>query len=273
MKCTKCGNDISPNQSFCSVCGSPVERQNQSYGGNNGNGGKSGVPIWLTIVLILLIVAIMLVIMFVLLNNKDDSKSDDKKEVAKNNVVELNETNDVSQSNTSTNTISQNNSATSYYKVKLGNYQLKVPDNLIYEVEGEYLGLMDEDETWVAKMAIMEGSMSSLTTSNVASYFRSVGATVNNTKETTIGGLNAIVVEMTYSGINEICAYVRINSMYLAYVQIVTSDYVTYNYDALNTIAKILATVQVVENESSTSVNLSTDNFSKFYDYLKNQNN
>lgn len=278
MKCTKCGNKILPNQAFCSVCGSPVERQNQSYQENNGNGGKKGIPVWLTIVLILVVVAIMLVIMFVLLNNKEDSKSDNKKDVVENNVVVSNAINDVAPKNTSANnvsgnTISQTNTATSYYKVKLENCQLKVPDNLIYKVNGEELMLMDEDATWVAQVCIQEGSFSSFTESNVASYLRSAGMTVNNTKETTIGGLNAIVSEITMSGINMLVAYVRINSMYMGCIALYSSDYATYDYNSLNTVAKVLTTVQISEEEPSTSVNLSTDNFSKFSDYLKNQNN
>lgn len=270
MKCTKCGSNVSQNQAFCSVCGAPVEKQN--YEGNSENRGRNGVPVWLVVVLALVIVAVMLVIMFVLLNNKDNSQSNNKEEVS-NNVTESNEINNVASSNTLTNNVSgnnvsQGNQATSYYKVKLNGYQIKVPDNLIYSVKDERLMLMDENETWLATTSIQEGSFSSLTESDVASYLRSGGFTVNTTKEQKIGGLTAIVSEITYSGTNMLVAYVRINSMYMGCISLYSSDFVTYNYDALDTVAKALATVQVDEKEPDTSVNLSTDDFSKISGYL-----
>lgn len=277
MKCTKCGSNISSNQAFCSVCGAPVEKEDLNYEGNNRSGRKNGVPIWLVATLMLVIIAIMLVIMFVVLNNKDNSQSNNKEEVV-NNVVESNEINNTTSSNTLTNNasgnkisgnnVSQGNQATSYYKVKLNGYQIKVPDNLIYSVKDEDLMLMDEAETWLAEVSIQEGSFSALSESDVASYLRSAGFTVNTTKETKIGGLTAIVSEITVSGTNTLVAYVRINSMYMGCIVLYSSDFATYNYNALDIVAKTLATVQVDEKEPDTSVNLSTDDFSKFSDYL-----
>ena len=283
MKCTKCGGNISQNQAFCSTCGAPVEKQQQVYEDNNKNGGKGGVPVWLVIVLILVIVAVMLVVMFVLLNNKENSKSNGKEETVSNNVIESNETKNKVSSNETENKVSSNttknnvsggsasqgNQATSHYKVKFNGFQVKVPDNLIYSVREDALVVTDEGGNWLAEIAIQQGSVSSLKESDVASFLRTKGVTVGATKETKIAGQNAIVAEVTNSGINMIVAYVRINSMYMGCIVLYCSDYQTYDYNALDTAGKILTTVQVDEQVPSTSTNLSTDDFSKFSEYLK----
>lgn len=254
MKCTKCGSKVSPNQEFCSKCGAPIEKTNNMYQDYD---NKGGVPVWAFIVSLLVVVIIMLVIMFVVMNNSKNNNIVENENTA-NEVIENSVGNSTgnsagnSVSNTSGNsTVTQ--TSKSFYKTKIGSYNVKVPDNLIYYTKDEYLSVGDEEGTWLGTMTIIEGSYNSLNKDTVASKLRQSGVTVGNYDNKTINGLQAITFEVTYSGANMIFAYVRINSMTVGFIEVYCEDLVTYNYDALESCVTILSTAEQAEETTNTN--------------------
>ena len=286
MKCSKCGSEIAPGQSFCTICGTPVNQvknevrqevkkkvRNQNLGGQGfppppPPRKKSGVPVWAFILTILLVIVIMVGIFFIIntLSDSDDSSSTSSSR-KKNDDNEENEDNnsknngfDNYTNNTTNNTVTPSgNGSGSTYKVPVDNFTVKVPDKYVYEVNSSTgtTSIGDESGTWIAHMAIKEKAYSTMDSKSFASFFTQKGYSVDKQEERTINGTQVYVLEVSSTaGEKEIFAIVRINSMYTAAIEIVNKDYTKLNYDALNIAVSIVQTAE----KSSTTKNLETDN-------------
>lgn len=273
MKCTKCGREVSPNQDFCSNCGAKVEKTNVIYGESNKN---RGIPVWVFIVVILAVVIVMSVIMVLLLiNNKDKKQSKIKNDVVVENVE--NATNSVGKQNTintsSNNDSTVSNNSKSNYTVIIGNYKMKVPDNIVYQKYEEdndpVLAIGDEKGTWQAVFGIYEGSIATQTPEKIASNLRASGITVGKYESKTISGLQCYTFEASESGQNSLLIYVRVNSMTYVGAEILYADYTTYYYNAAEIVAKIASTVEQVSSSANNNLKINDENIIKLDEFIK----
>ncbi len=292
MKCKNCGNEVMADQSFCTKCGAPVVK---NEGGTSQNGfnnpppqpkqKKRGVPVWLFIIVILLIVAVMSSVYFFVLRDKDDEdidsktsssrdadededddekdskkKKDDDDDDDKKNEVKNKTSDNKKENTTNAGTITKTSNSSSYYKVVVGNYTVKIPDNLIYTVNENKIQIANEEMTWVAHVSFAEATYTNYASNiqSVAEYLTSNGLVVSKSQEKTVNGVQSIVFEASESGINSVVAYMRVNSMNMAAVQVINVDYTTYDYDALNEIASIVTTAEK-NNTSTTSMNIKSN--------------
>lgn len=285
MKCTNCGSEIAPNQAFCSTCGTPVPRQvnkvqggavNQNLGGGSGfpppppPRKKGGVPIWVFLITILLIVAIMLGVYFLVIrdsdsdddssskssssrkkNNNDDDDEDDNRSSRNNKLNNVTNNNTNNSSGNTTNTPPTSNNG-SNYTVAVGGFVVKVPDTYVYQTSTDTLAIMDEDETMLIRMNIIETPYSAFVPrkDEFASKLRESGLTVSKVEEKTIDGTQCMAYEVSESGQNLIVAVIRVNSMYTAVCEIVNADYTTYDYNILE---KAVSIAKTAEKSSSTT--------------------
>lgn len=264
MKCTRCGREVSPNQDFCSNCGAKVEKTNVVYGESN---KKGGIPVWVFIVVILSVIIVMSVIMVLLLfSNKYKKQSKVKNDVVVENVD--NTTNTASNSGS----IVSNNSK-SNYTIIVGNYKMKVPDNIIYQKykdnNEDSLVIGDEKETWRADLNIFEGSIATATPEKIASNLRTSGITVGKYESKTINGLQCYTFEVSKSGQNMIIMYARVNSMTFVGAAILYKDYTTYYYNAAEIVATIASTVEQVSSSTNNNLEINDENIFKLDEYIK----
>jgi len=296
MKCTNCGSEIAPNQSFCTKCGTPVSAmkaqvQQNPAGGQGFNNPpppppppqppkKGGVPIWAFLITILLVVAIMLGVYFFVLRDSDgDSDSESKTSSSRKNNnddendVDNNVTNNSNSNNTTNNTTNNtiNNTtgnngtggSSSQYKVTAGNYVFKVPDDLLYQVgTGNKITIKDKYSSWLVDLEAMELSYTALVAGKeeLTSQIRQRGITVNKVEEKTIKGVQCIVMELTYSGKNFIGAFIRANSTTVVSAEVVASDATKYDYNALETIIPVATSVEKnAQSSTSTTTNMQID--------------
>lgn len=283
MKCTNCGSEVAPNQSFCSTCGTPVAKETNYVHGNNINqnlGGqadfqpprkKGGVPIWVFLITILLIIAIILGAYFLIVNisdsdddsssssssrKKNNSDDDDDDDDDYNKSVKNSSSNKYSNNTNSNNTINRPTSdSNSTYTVPVGSFTLKIPTNYIYKVSGETVSIADEADTVLIRMQIKEAPYSTIVTQKdaLASKMRESGAVVSKVEEKTINGTQCVVYEITESGQNFIMALVKINSMYTALCEIGSDDVTKYDYDGLENAISIAKTAEKSSGTTSTT--------------------
>lgn len=287
MKCTNCGSEIAPNQSFCSRCGTPVSAmKSQNVGGQQDFNNpppppppppvrKSGVPIWAFIITILLIVAIMLGVYFFVLRDKEDSDDDSssKSSSSRNKNDENNTSNDVlnntienNTTNNTTNTISNNGGnrgSNSYSKVVVGNYTYKIPDDLVYQLGTEnYIDVTDKSLTWQGRMEVYENTPYTVFATkkeDLANKLRQGGWEINKVEEKNISGVQGIVIEAKYSGKNFLCAYFRMGASNVVAVMLANSDYTTYDYNGLNILASVVSSIEKNSQTTTTTTKMKTE--------------
>ena len=291
MNCKKCGSILTANDQFCKGCGTPVSvasvtnpgvnqtlnssvstPQNsmnyQTHTTNNaGMGQASSQPLYnnsyntqpnynkipqqknnniLFIILgVVIVVAIFAAILIVgMLNNKDKNGN-----LTENNNPEINQT---------------ENSST--YKVILDGFELKIPDNLVFEEDDEGLMIGDEDGTWVAQLIISQGSFAQLKTNKnqLQSLLQQQGMTSSAAQLKTLKNVEFITMEVTSSGQNAIMAMAKANSMYFVAITAFDIDN-EFNYTILETVAPIISSISISDKTSNMEIgtNINFDSISE----------
>ena len=219
MFCKKCGSKLSENEKFCSNCGVEISNQNstevntekesvsnisssqnnygQNIGQNHNNTNNNIIYIVIGIAVVAFIALILLV--FILLSNKNKTVDP----VDPGNVVDPVVT----------------PTTTNYYKVNYKDFTFKIPEDMIYDINGEQFMLGDEDGTWMAYLNVVDGSF-------------------NQVKN--INGVEFVTLELTSGGESVIAAYTKLNSMKVAYFVAFNQNY-TIDYDLLKKLAPIVS--------------------------------
>lgn len=155
----------------------------------------------------------------------------------------------------------------SSYKVKYKNFELSIPDNMIYEVGTDSILIGDESDTWAAMVEIGEGSYSSMKANKaqLATLLQQNGYTASAAQEKKLGGVEYITTEVSYSGEQRIIAYSRVNSMNLFGAEIMTKSN-EFDYSVLEKIAPIVSSIKTVEamNSIKPSFNVHKGVFAEF---------
>ena len=265
MKCIKCNNELGANDKFCSVCGTPVqkmsnevenkntytydrtseqqynyERQFNNLGQQNNNYGQTYTTknkqqknnnnitkICISIIVGLIAVAVILVI------GVNTYKSTNKDKIV--DTVKSNQGN----SGTNTTTVSKTNS----YKVNYKGFKLYIPDTLFYETNSDGLVIGDAESTWLANFGIQQQVSFQKLKQNKNSLSATLmqgnpGAVASSAKEETIGGVEYLLLEYSNDGMNEIIGFAGLNSMHVAFFEIMNenNDFDRENIKNLSTI-------------------------------------
>ena len=152
------------------------------------------------------------------------------------------------------NSVSQKN----YYKVNFKNFQFSIPDDLVYEVQNDYLLIGDAEGTWVADLELGQGSFSQIKAkkNQLATLLKQSGfKSSSDVIEKTINGLDYVLMEGSMSGQNLIVGYTKINSMYFAAVSAYNLDN-EFDYSILEKVSTIINSASYSESTS----NMSTPN-------------
>ncbi len=152
------------------------------------------------------------------------------------------------------NSVSQKN----YYKVNFKNFQFSIPDDLVYEVQNDYLLIGDAEGTWVADLELGQGSFSQIKSkkNQLATLLKQSGfKSSSDVIEKTINGLDYVLMEGSMSGQNLIVGYTKINSMYFAAVSAYNLDN-EFDYSILEKVSTIINSASYSESTS----NMSTPN-------------
>ena len=263
MNCKKCGFPIAEGDQFCKNCGEAVGSQNNNFNnsqppvggytqdqgypnstmGVQSNGqlasqgynnaqtqpSKNGLKIIIIAVSFILVSAISVLATFLLVGQKNEEVDP----VVEKPVVQEQK---------------QNN-----YKVSYKNFNFEIPDNYIYQTDDEGLLIGDEEGTWSARLDVSEGSFAQLKANKeqIQTYFQEQGVEVSAIEEKTVGDNEGIVIAASYEGVNEVLAYVKLNSMYLAWIEVVNLDN-EYDYEILEEIGKIVSSAKL--SESTTNI-------------------
>lgn len=205
--------------------------------------------------------AIVVVVLAVILttNNIKNSNKDNNagNNSGNNNGSEVNNgsgnNNGSGSNNGGSNTVAPTPSNTSAYKVKYEDFTFNIPDNMLYEVESYALKIGNEEQTWVAELAMYERNFENLkgTINQIQGKLQSSGMEASAAELKKIGNSEFITVEATESGSNYLVAYGKLNSMYVVTIMIYNEDN-TYDYDALNKVANI--TSNATYNQASNSI-------------------
>lgn len=244
MNCKKCNATLAENDRFCKNCGTPVNEANiqQNQMGNkqavNQNYSQSmqqtyGNPInydypsqkvnvakyvvfGMLGVFAIVVISVVVIAISVLNDNLSGG----------NNNFD----------------ITQTGSSKSTYKVNFKGFSFNIPDNLSYEEESGVLLIGDEEGTWMTQIEIEEGSFTQLKAnkSQLQTMMQQNGYTSSIAQEKTLGGVEFITMEISYSGQNVIVALTRANSMYFIGVTAMNLDN-EFDYSLLETIAPIIS--------------------------------
>ena len=199
--------------------------------------------------------AIVVVVLAVILTtnniknpNKDNNAGNNS---GNNNGSEVN--NGSGSNNGGSNTVAPTPSNTSAYKVKYEDFTFNIPDNMLYEVESYALKIGNEEQTWVAELAMYERNFENLkgTINQIQGKLQNSGMEASAAELKKIGNSEFITVETAESGSNFLVAYGKLNSMYVVTIMIYNEDN-TYDYDALNKVANI--TSNATYNQASNSI-------------------
>ena len=152
----------------------------------------------------------------------------------------------------------------SYFKVKLGGFEMKVPDTLRYQEKEDALVIGNEDDTWAAQLNIVEGSYAQLKSnkSNMKTNFINNGYTSSDVEVQTIGDVEFITAEVGASGTNYLLGYAKGNAMYIIGVTTFDIDN-EFNYDILEEIEPVIESATYVgetnnmENTQNLTLNMS----------------
>lgn len=205
--------------------------------------------------------AIVVVVLAVILTtnniknpNKDNNAGNNS---GNNNGSEVNNgsgnNNGSGSNNSGSNTVAPTPSNTSAYKVKYEDFTFNIPDNMLYEVESYALKIGNEEQTWVAELAMYERNFENLkgTINQIQGKLQNSGMEASAAELKKIGNSEFITVETAESGSNFLVAYGKLNSMYVVTIMIYNEDN-TYDYDALNKVANI--TSNATYNQASNSI-------------------
>ena len=147
-------------------------------------------------------------------------------------------------------------SDSSSYKVSIAGFTFSVPDNYIYQTEGNSLMVGDEEGTWMAVFEIAQGSFSQLEANmgQLQPALQQGGYTVSAASKKTIGGVDLITLEASYSGANMLLAMARANSMYFVGITCISLNN-DFDYSILEKVAPIISSV---EYEGDSTFNIET---------------
>lgn len=136
-----------------------------------------------------------------------------------------------------------NNKST--YTVKFKEFTFKIPTDLVYETQSDYILLGDEDGTWASYIEVTECSYNQLLSNKkqLQGIYQQQGFTSSEAVTKTIGGLDFITLEISRGGQNALLGLAKANSMNVfgitAYTQ--AND---FDYDLLESISSILKTAE-----------------------------
>ena len=147
-------------------------------------------------------------------------------------------------------------SDSSSYKVSIAGFTFSVPDNYMYQTEGNSLMVGDEEGTWMAAFEIAQGSFSQLEANmgQLQPALQQGGYTVSAASKKTIGGVELITLEASYSGANMLLAMARANSMYFVGITCISLNN-DFDYSILEKVAPIISSV---EYEGDSTFNIET---------------
>lgn len=283
MKCLKCGNELGANDMFCPVCGTPVQKSNEevksqntyrpvnqqanygaqtnqqpNYGGQaNQYGQQYGrsrntsdiIKICVTTILAIIILVCLFMIAKATLkgNNKDNINTSNDNSLTTSNTTNGNGTlQQVSSVSTS-----KSNS----YKVSYNGFKLYIPDKLTYEMDylNDAINIGDTDSTWVAQLAIVEGSYKEV--KQKKNYISAMatqaypGITVSNVTVEKIDGVEYILIECSMYGVNMLMGYAELNSMYTACFELVNENN-DFDRSVLKNISPIISNAEYTGTSS-----------------------
>ena len=253
MNCKKCGLPLDANDKFCKNCGVSVEevnaQSNQNYNNVNSmsqnNGAMSnqnqGMPysyqpvnntsknnntlILLAIVLVVAIAVLAIVFVPKILNGGNTTTTNN--------------------SNTTNNGINNvSTTSKSVYKVNFANFTFKIPDNFKYELSDGAMFICDESgQEWCVILNVLDSSYEQLKNnrSRLQVSAQQNGYTAKAAEVKTLGGVEFVTLEASIEGINSIMAFSKLNSMYLAAIDVYTQDN-TVDYDILKNISSVIST-------------------------------
>ncbi len=155
-------------------------------------------------------------------------------------------------SNSGYTNVSTNSKST--YKVEFNGFELKIPDDFVYEKDEEegVLYVTDEDEDWMAQIEIIEGSFSQISSnkSQLKSLYEEQGYTSSVAKEKTVDGVKFIYNELSYSGTNFIAAIAKANSMNTFAITLFDIDN-EFDEDLLEKVSSIVNSASYVGTSSN----------------------
>lgn len=267
MNCKKCGSPLTENDNFCKGCGTPVneinsvpQEQNLNQNINTQNNNGMGTPVnnypqysqpvsnsqpisyeqpkgngsFKYVAVCIIAAAIVVAMVIYVMSGKNNNEL--------NNGTNDNTNNQTT--NTENNNNSNNNvtSTSNTYKANYNGFTFSIPDDLIYEIDYDELLLTDESNTWLAEIAIGEGSFSQLQANKIylQTQLQSSGGTFTPAVEKTYRGVNFITLEGSLSGTNAIFAFARANSMYYMVI-VVYNISNTYDYSILEKVAPVIS--------------------------------
>lgn len=298
MKCTKCGTEIGKGQAFCSKCGTPVSEMKTEESSvregtyNEPPKKKGGVPVAVFIITILLIIGIAAgVCCFFAFRDKDsdddvksssssskdddDNKSskkssdddddDDDSKFSKNNTSKNNTSSN--RVNTSTNTSSnttnttKTSTSTTTGKITVGDYSVKIPSTMEFDVSGKRLNLTDADGNWRASMEFHNRSYATIIQNKdkLTSSFQAQGITASNIQETTINGTQCLTCELSQGSEKAIAAYINIDSVSVASVVVEVSGSSASSSEALKDLVSVAKSAQKKSETSNMQTKINAD--------------
>lgn len=272
MNCKKCGFQLNERDQFCKNCGTPVDNasvQNNNEGlGNqtmqdysqptiqqqnmsqqsmnnyndpnmqqpNLTSGYNSQPTNQTsknsntkfIIIGIVVVALVVgVIVAINLLNNNKSGSNNNSSVANNN---------------------------SSYTVKFNGFTFKIPTNLVYETQTNFISLGDEEGTWAAHIEVIEGTYSKMLSnkSQLQSLFQKEGFTASAAEEKTIGRMPFITLELSKGGINALIGYAKATSTNLFGVTLYNMDN-EYDYKTLKEVSNVLSSAEYTGESNNMS--------------------
>ncbi len=253
MNCKKCGLPLDANDKFCKNCGASVEevnaQSNQNYNNvnsmsqNNGamfnpnqgmsysyqsvNNTSKNNNILIILAIVLVVVIAVLAIVFV------------PKVLNRGNTITNNN------SNTSNNGINNvSTTSKSVYKVNFANFTFKIPDNFKYELSDGAMFICDESEQeWCVILDVLDSSYEQIKNnrSSLQVSAQQNGYTAKAAEVKTLGGVEFVTIEVSIEGVNNVMAFSKLNSMYVAAIDVYTQDN-TVDYDILKNISSIIST-------------------------------
>ena len=199
-------------------------------------------------------IVLLMIILFLVGNNKDDNTSNNNN----NNQVNENNNNNNNQSDNNSNEDDEEetNVSKSNYKVSYKGFDLEIPDNLIYYNKNDSLYISDEADTWLVVFDVTEGSFDKLRTnkSQLKIAYEQSGFEASDAVEKTYNGINYIISEISLGGDNVLSAYAKVNSMYVAGLNVYTQNN-DFDYSLLESFSSIISSLKYVGESNNIEPN------------------